>query len=319
MKIVKKINAILNKIDILLVRKSTFDKILVNSTQLEIALEKNNAAKAISNAESALFETKIDNVLRDVIRHQISIKWDLVDKIEKANGETENLNLTCPLCDYFGTNEKYSIFMAQCIFGGGQLKRFQCPKCDVIFGANKMLALNAKELAQDYESHYRVYKLGDSTDQEIRAFNLLKPKKNGIYLNYGAGAWSKSVQILRTQGWNVFAFEPHSPATSHHDYVIGNKVDLLKFKFDGIFSNNVLEHLRFPIQEFVFMKNILKSNAKMSHATPCYEYLYEFTRFHLFFYLGRSKKFLAKKAGLVISDFVVDKEFMCAIYETQKL
>ena len=319
MKIAKKINALLNKFDVLLIRKSTFDKILVNSTQLQIALEKNNAAKTISNAESSFFEKKIDDVRRDIIRHQISIKWDLLDQIEKANDVIENPTRTCPLCNYIGTNEKYSIFMAQCIFGGGRLQRFQCPECDVIFGPNKVLALIAKELTQDYESHYRVFEGGDSTDQEIRAFNLLKPKKNGIYLNYGAGAWSKSVQILRTQGWNVFAFEPHSSATPHHDYVIGNKADLLKFKFDGIFSNNVLEHLRQPIEEFVFMKNILKPNAKMSHATPCYEYLYEYTRFHLFFYLGRSKNFLAKKAGLIISDFITDKEFMCAVYEAQKL
>ena len=320
MKIAKKINAILNKFDVLLIRKSTFDKILNNFNQMEIALENNAATtKKISNAESALLEKKIGDMLRNVIRHQISIKWDLVDQIEKANDVNENHTLTCPLCSYLGVNEKFSTFMSQCIFGGGRLKRFQCPECDVIFGANKMLALNSKELTQDYESHYRVFEEGDSTDQEIRAFNLLNPKKNGIYLNYGAGARSKSVQILRGQGWNVFAFEPHIRGNSHHDYLIGSKVDLLKLKFDGIFSNNVLEHLRFPIEEFVFMKNILKLNAKMSHATPCYEYLYEYTRFHLFFYLGRSKNLLAKKAGLVISDFIVDKEFMCAIYETQKL
>ena len=317
MKIAKKINALLNKFDVLLIRKSTFDKILVNSTQLQIALEKNNAAKTISNAESSLFEKKIDDVLRDIIRHQISIKWDLVDQIEKANSANEKAQMICPLCNYSGIYEQFSVFMSQCIFGGGQLKRFQCPECDVIFGANKMLALNAKELSQDYESHYKVYQEGDTTDAEIRAFNLLKPKKNGIYLNYGAGALLKSVQILRSQGWNVFAYEPCSYATCEHNYLIRNKDDLIKFKFDGIFSNNVLEHIRQPIEEFEFMKSILKPNSKMSHATACYEYLHEYTRFHLFFYLGRSKNLLAKKTGLVISDFLVDNEFMCAVYEKQ--
>ena len=301
-KITKKINYILNKFDILLIRKSTFDKILDNSS---------------SNPNSTIFAKKIDDVLRDVIRHQISIKWDLVDQIEKANSVTEKAQMICPLCNYSGIYEQFSIFMTHCIFGGGQLKRFQCPECDVIFGANKMLALNAKELSQDYESHYKVYQEGDTTDAEIRAFNLLKPKKNGIYLNYGAGALLKSVQILRRQGWNVFAYEPCSYATCEHNYLIRNKDDLIKFKFDGIFSNNVLEHIRQPIEEFEFMKSILKPNSKMSIATPCYEYLYEYTRFHLFFYLGRSKNLLAKKTGLVISDFLVDNEFMCAVYEKQ--
>jgi hypothetical protein len=302
MKIAKKINYILNKFDILLIRKSTFDKILDNS---------------ISDPDSAIFEKKIDDALRDLIRHQISIKWDLVDQIEKANSAAEKAEMICPLCNYSGIYEQFSVFMSQCIFGGGQLKRFQCPKCDVIFGANKMLVLNAKELSQDYESHYKVYQEGDTTNTEIRAFYLLKPKKSGIYLNYGAGALLKSVQILRSQGWNVFAYEPCSHATCEHDYLIRNKVDLIKFKFDGIFSNNVLEHIRQPIEEFEFMKSILKPKSKMSHATPCYEYLYEFTRFHLFFYLGRSKNLLAKKTGLVISDFLVDNEFMCAVYEKQ--
>ena len=302
MKIAKKINYILNKFDILLIRKSTFDKILGNSP---------------SKPDSTIFEKKIDDVLRDVIRHQISIKWDLVDQIEKANNATEIAEMICPLCNYSGIYEQFSVFMTQCIFGGGQLKRFQCPECDVIFGANKMLALNAKELSQDYDSHYKVYQEGDTTDAEIRAFYLLKPKKSGIYLNYGAGALLKSVQILRSQGWNVFAYEPCSHPTCQHDYLIRNKVDLIKFKFDGIFSNNVLEHIRQPIEEFEFMKSILKPNSKMSHATPCYEYLYEFTRFHLFFYLGRSKNLLAKKTGLVISNFLVDDEFMCAVYEKQ--
>lgn len=64
------------------------------------------------------------------------------------------------------------------------------------------------------------------------------------------------------------------------------------------------------------MKEILTADARMSHATPCFEYLYEYTRFHLFFYLGRSRTLLAEKAGLVVSDFVVDNEFMCALYET---
>ena len=51
----------------------------------------------------------------------------------------------------------------------------------------------------------------------------------------------------------------------------------------------------------------------MAHATPCFEYLYEFTRFHLFFFLGRSRELLAKSAGLDLSEFSCDGEFMCAV------
>jgi len=80
-------------------------------------------------------------------------------------------------------------------------------------------------------------------------------------------------------------------------------------RFDGIFSNNALEHLRYPAHELSMMRALLNKGCKMSHATPCFEYLYEFSRFHLFFFLGRSRAILAEKAGLHIDDFVSDGEF----------
>ena len=48
----------------------------------------------------------------------------------------------------------------------------------------------------------------------------------------------------------------------------------------------------------------------MLQEIPCFEYRYEFTRFHLFFYPGRSRSMLAGKAGLSIDDFVSEGEFM---------
>ena len=51
----------------------------------------------------------------------------------------------------------------------------------------------------------------------------------------------------------------------------------------------------------------------ISHATPCFEYLYPFTRFHLFFYLGKSRKDLFKLADFEIVEYIVDGEFMNVI------
>jgi len=58
------------------------------------------------------------------------------------------------------------------------------------------------------------------------------------------------------------------------------------------------------------MAEYLKPEGRMAHATPCFEYLYEYTRFHLFFFPGRSRFHLARNAGLKIDEFTQDGEFM---------
>ncbi len=306
----------LAKFGIVLIRRSSLEQLSMGAAK-SISLSATNSLlefREISSAGVAFLDSKIEGVRQELLRQQISVKWELFDSLELLMPDEENTE-ACPLCFHEAPRETFPIFESQCIFGGGRLTRFQCPECDVIFGAKKMLAMNASELTQDYESHYKVFQESDSTEQEIRAFHLLNPSKDGVYLNYGAGGWSKSVQVLRSQGWNVVAFEPHDSAASNCDYLLRSKEDLLQIKFDGVFSNNVLEHLRYPVRELIFMSEILKSGAKMSHATPCFEYLYEYTRFHLFFFLGRSRTLLAEKTGLTVSDFVVDGEFMCALYE----
>jgi len=52
----------------------------------------------------------------------------------------------------------------------------------------------------------------------------------------------------------------------------------------------------------------------MAHATPCFEYLFEYTRFHLFFFPGRSREVLAQRAGLKIESFEVYGMFLNAVY-----
>lgn len=97
------------------------------------------------------------------------------------------------------------------------------------------------------------------------------------------------------------------------DVVFHSRDQLGLERIDGIYSNNVLEHFRDPADELTFMASLLTPNSRMAHATPCYEYLYGFTRFHLAFYLGRSTRVLAEKAGLKISNVISDGEFRCAL------
>lgn len=296
----KFVNKILARLGVALVRTRMLERLSVNQPD---SMRPDELALALKEIKEG-----IDLSHQQLLRHQISTKWDIIDTLE--DGRNPASTLSCPLCDYHGEAGIFDTLVARCIFGGGELIRHQCPECDLVFGPEKMLRLSEAALSQDYEWHYQVFSEGDSTTQEVRAFHALAPDRDGIYLNWGAGAWSKSVEVLRQDGWNVYAYEPHSSASASGPYLISDREQLLAMRFDGIFSNNVLEHLRHPVQELAMMRDLLKSGGRMSHATPCFEYLYEFTRFHLFFFLGRSRSILADKAGLRVDGFVTDGEFM---------
>lgn len=317
----KFINQIFGHFGVAMVKKGTLERFSGKQQAGRLPDELALALKEIKNA------TDLNH--RQLLRHQISAKWDIIDALER--GRALDTWLSCPLCDYRSETGKFGKLVTSCIFGGGELTRYQCPECDVVFGPEKMLRLSEAELSRDYEWHYQVFSEGDSTIQEVRAFHALKPEKNGVYLNWGTGAWSKTVDVLRQEGWNVYGYEPHSSASvsgsylmsdnvygyelhesasASGPYLISDKEQLSAMHFDGIFSNNVLEHLRYPVQELSVMRDLLKNGGRMSHSTPCFEYLYEFTRFHLFFFLGRSRSILAGKAGLRVDDFVADGEFM---------
>jgi SAM-dependent methyltransferase len=219
----------------------------------------------------------------------------------------------CPVC-----GEKFSCelktFDSRCVFSGANLRRHQCYHCNLIFGPSSMLQMTESDLQKEYFEHYQVYSEGDSTELEMMAFNALKPDKKKLYLNYGSGTWSDTSRILNSQGFQVMNFEPNCQITD--SFTISSYDDLKSYHFDGIFSNNVLEHFRFPIQELNIMNNILKKGGKISHATPCYEYLYEYTRFHLFFYLGNSKELIFRNAKFKnINYFTKGETFKCVTAE----
>lgn len=283
-------------------------------SHFNLALVRRNKLDSTTSIDVSKMEQQFRELRRELLRHQIAAKWEGVDFMMRTPVR-ERGSRRCPLCSHEDKDDVFAKFESHCIFGGGHLLRHQCPACNVIFGADKMFQLSSAELTQDYEWHYKVYEEGDSTEQELRAFHCLNPSREGTYLNYGAGAWSRSIQVLREEGWNVIAFEPHGSASTGADYVISSQSALSAMKFDGVFSNNVLEHLRHPVSELSFMRSLLKPGGQMSHATPCFDYLYEYTRFHLFFYLGQSRTLLAQKAGLTIKEYISDGEFMCCVME----
>lgn len=298
------VNRILSALGVVIVRKDTLNQLIGNR-----AIECPNQAllPELAQALDKLLDAENQH-FRELLRHQISTKWGIIDAAERH--QPKRPTLTCPLCGFQGQHGSFPLLMTNCIFEGGELHRHQCPECDLIFGDKKMFALSEAELATEYEWHYKAFFEADATPHEVRAFHALSPRKDGLYLNWGAGAWSNSIEVLRREGWNVHGYEPHASATNENPYVISSKARLLQMRFDGIFSNNVLEHLRYPARELSSMGALLKPGARMSHATPCFEYMYEYTRFHLFFFPGRSRAVLVKNANLRIEDYIAEGEFM---------
>lgn len=301
MKLSHIINLLASPLNIAVTKKSSLDKIHLENSLLRSEIEK------------MLCGSQLSGPYRELARHEIAQKWFLVDYMERLTFRESVRERNCPICTHQANDRDFKKKTTHCIFGGGTLLRHVCPSCQLIFGPDKMFQLTTSELSQDYEWHYKVYEEGDSTAQELRTFEALQPKRDGVYINYGAGAWSQSVQRLRSQGWNVFAYEPHHSAISRSAGVISSLEELHTMRFDGIFSNNVLEHFRQPVNELQRLSSLLKPGGKMAHTTPCYEYLYEYTRFHLFFFPGLSRHILIEKAGLKEIEFIQDEEFMCSV------
>ncbi len=237
--------------------------------------------------------------------------WTALDRAYDVS--LKHRQLTCVVCAHKMLHGEWDTVTDQCMFGGGKLERYRCPNCDCIFGPQKFLDLSDAFVTLDYQLLYSRYSEGDSHAQEIRAFRSLDAAKNGIFLDWGCGgAWSRAVDCLRDEGYDVWGYEPSAPALG--TYVV-NRRDHIVTLFDGIFSNNVIEHFRDPVAEFRDLHSLLKPGARMAHASPCYEYNYGFTRFHSVFLLGRSPDVLAERSGFGVVGREQDGEYINLIYE----
>lgn len=244
---------------------------------------------------------RIESKLDELIRYTILQRWATLDACSEHPAKK---NIRCRICDYDAPSSAYNTVESRCIFNGGVLIRYICPQCGAIFGPSKMLNLTPSELDQEYRIHYSVYKEGDSTDKELRAFHSLNPVPEGKYLIYGCGEWSNTISILRSQGFDVEGFDLYVEPKNH---IITDMNVLRQRQYDGIITNNLLEHLTDPVDTMMLFRGLLSGpRALMAHSTPCYEYSFEYTRFHLFFFTGSSVDVICKKCGLKVES--VDRD-----------
>ncbi len=293
-----------------------YESILKRNDSLELCIKK-------LEEKNIRYEAHISKMREDmgaVSRQLMRVKWKQIDDQRKMI-EKDNDVLLCDICGYSDIRSNYEVMETECIFNGGRLERYVCPGCGVIFGPSKFAALGQDGINEDYWVHYLGFKEGDSTHKEIRAFKMLNPSKEKIYLNYGCGSWSKSVELLREEGYQVYGYEPYA-ADIDNPYIIAGKENIKKMRFDGIFSNDLLEHLINPIEDLKFMKSLLLgADALMAHSTGCYEYVHEITRFHTHFFTGKSAQIMADKAGLDIierCDDLTENDFICCVFKNKE-
>jgi len=236
--------------------------------------------------------------------------WMALDRAYEAT--LPHRELICIVCGHTTLRSGFAVLTDRCIFGGGTLERYQCPACDAIFGPQKCLDLSEEFISLDYSILYSRYAETDSTNSEIRTFRSLTPRCGGLYLNWGCGTWSRTISQLRAEGFDVWGFDPNPPVSNPH---VVTRRDEISAPFDGIFSNNVIEHFRSPVRQFKEFHSILRPGGVMAHSSPCYEYAYGCTRFHTLFLPGRSADVLAKRTGFRVRQRTKDGEYINVIFE----
>lgn len=264
-------------------------------------------SKTLEDLERRLARLEAQNErLREFV---IPAFWNALDRLDTRT--VDETPVACLACGLSGPPSSYAMRVDHCMFGGGRLERLECPDCGCVFGPMKYLQTPSEIVSADYSLLYSFYSEGDSTEEELRAFELLDPKPGGLYLNWGSGAWSRSVEILRERGYDVWGYEPNALIDS--PFVVKRREEV-SARFDGIFSNNVIEHLFSPQAQFVEFRDLLKDGGRMCHASPCYEWSYAFTRFHVFFPLGNAPKRLAEKTGFELTRSVNDGAFQARVF-----
>ena len=83
----------------------------------------------------------------------------------------------------------------------------------------------------------------------------------------------------------------------------------------GLFSNNVIEHFTTPVEEFRYFHSILAPGALMAHATPCYHYVFAFTRFHVIFLTGDAAEILAERSGFRVLARDEDGDYRNCVFQ----
>jgi hypothetical protein len=237
-----------------------------------------------------------------------SAKVDFAILLNELLERPEGSHYTCGCCGHVNELQNTERLNSNCLFSQLQLNRFRCGECGLIFGPVQLIEATPQELGGLYACLYRFYREGYSQPFQEKTFYLMNPSRRGEYLNYACGDWTEGVERLRSLGWQVWGFEPFQQVASQaivtrQDMVVGKQ-------YDGLMSHNYIEHVQDPVAFFNECSDLIVPGGTMAHSSACFDYVFEVSPFHLFFYCGESVQRLAARTGFrVLAEHRVDQDF----------
>jgi hypothetical protein len=288
----------------------------VAAMQRELALRVSAVEQSFDQRLSAVeqrFNQRLsatDGQLLLVEQHHTSAFWHVLDKI--YDHTLTDKALSCVICGHSGQRSDFEVHVTDCWLGGRKLERYECPTCECIFGAQKFLDLDDALVGLEYRLLYTRIREQDYTKEEVRTFRSLNPKNGSAYVNWGCGAWNQTVALMREEGWNFWGYDPSAPLNA--PFVVREKAQLPE-GLAGLMSNNVIEHFLDPVAQFREFHDVLPPGGRMAHSTPCYDFRYANTRFHVVFLVGKSPEILAERTGFKVVDRIRDGEYINYVFE----
>jgi hypothetical protein len=210
--------------------------------------------------------------------------------------------ILCPICENIIEITNENIVFSRNFWDTGIIKRIKCSSCNLIFGPLSVINKDSKRLSEDYKMLYSYYKEGETSIYQKMAFEALNGLKNKKYLNYACGTWKDGISELLKLGWDIYGFEPNLPL--QHENIKVNVDDLADIEFDGLFTHNFIEHIQNPIKMFTTWNKMLKVGDIMVHSSACFKWKFDFSNFHIFFFLGESLDILAKRTGFKVIGYI---------------
>jgi len=199
--------------------------------------------------------------------------------------------INCKLCEFNINLTTCKNYKDNDIFEAGELIRYQCPNCDVIFGDLRFLNMEIDEISKDYEDAYSFFNEGETSNFILSVLNTINLGKCKTYLDYACGKNENNLNLLNQNGYNTYGFDSYVEMNHPKFLSIINE----NLKFDIVYSNNFIEHVINPFDDLNKLINLLNSNGKLVLISPCWEYCISFTHYHTFFFVGRSIENLCNK------------------------
>ena len=203
-------------------------------------------------------------------------------------------NLTCVVCNSTYSMSQFKQYKSQDRFHAGELVRYECPSCNVIFGDLRFLNLSLDEIGKDYTDLYSYCKEGDTSIYILKILDKLNLGKNKVYLDFACGERESTLTLLNDNNYNVYGHDAYA-FNSHPKFL--EKIND-EIKYDVVYSSNYIEHVIDPYKNLAVLVNLLNDNGKLVMMSPCWEYSYDYTHYHTFFFLGKSVEYLCKNLNI---------------------